>query len=203
VSLKNKIKKMKYKKEIIVWIVAITGLFNIFGWIFDIKFFQSVFDGWISMKPLTGSMFCLSALIMSCLLRKALDVTESIWLMLASVWTMAFTYLSIAGFSMALPSDKIYVSSSGTPSLVTAFLFGLLGCIGFYKHEKGVLIPKIKCWYVWFFVFGGIGLLGNVLRIPALTFYFKDVSSGMAVHTAALFVLIGYFLSDLRSIKSK
>ncbi len=185
----------------ISFITLIVGISVIIGWILDIELLKSVFAFGITMKFWTALCFLLSGIILYNLgrpNRKALKLT----LATAIVIIMGVSLIgNLAGFSIGLEKFLFSVSDyerfagvPGYPAIMTCVCFLLFAFAVFCRHlirkcYLQMLIPgTLMC------LIGILALIGYLFNIPELYYYFRTLASystGMAVSTSIIFVLLG------------
>jgi len=193
--------------KILSFIVAMGGLVVMVGWINDIDALKSVVPGFVTMKFSTALSF-LSVGLMHLLVYINIDQEDlsdffSITISTISYAIFFFMLLlmieAISGFSLGFSNLFIEESDNavksvgpGIPSLGTIAAFALItwsGVVATLKGKKarhtikniGVLVMAIAL----------LALIGYVVDQPFLYYFIDGKSTGMAIHTSILFVLMG------------
>ena len=199
-------------------IVILVGFSVMVGWWFHIPILTSILPHWVTMKFSTALSFVLSGIIVfvnsryifkeSGLLQLILLATSFMVLLLMSSLLLS----SISGISTGIEeffvqedSKSVKTVGLGRPSLGTMVSFVLIAISGVavlleVTQVRGVLsnIGYIVT------VLGSFAIIGYLIDLPILYFYHEEYSTGMAFHTAILFVLLGFSLvrsSKIRSVK--
>lgn len=171
------------------------------GWAFDVQFLKSVITNHATMKFTTAISFFLVGvqfLVMN-LPKKFRNKSESVVSTCVFgnfILMITLLLFSLAGHQSAF--DNFFVEDDSTshtvipgrPSLCTMIDFILLSFSGLSWLFNAVKAEKICCYLV--LISGILALFGHLFNIEFLYCYGQDVSTGMAVHTALFFALLGY-----------
>lgn len=191
-----------------ILIIAI-GLAVMAGWFFDIGFFKTVLPGLPPMEFITASCFILAGISL-CILSGKMKYflpwkAVSIACGIVIVFFMGSAFIASASTSSNYAPDleKNFVDSTGPehggidlysiPSIGTSFNFLLISAMIFWitiQREKAVKFTKSLSLLV--FGIGLVAIAGYALDIPQLYFSLENISTGMAVHSALLFVFTGF-----------
>ena len=197
-------------KLIIVKIIAgfafLVGIAVMLGWYLDIGILKSILPVWPSMKFTTAICFSLSGVILFFMVRiiegevdlSRLMVSVAAFTILLIVLTSLFS--SLLGISTGMEylfvkesSIAIQAVGSGLPSLGTAVDFILIAFTGFliilHPRRYVKILVVIGCIVS---VIGLSAITGYIMNIPGMYYLIEDVSNGMAMHTAIVFVLFGF-----------
>lgn len=190
---------------IVAKIVIVTSCVVMVGWFFDIGIFKSILPDFVTMKFVTALSFLLSGIILLLVNYKSSNDSSLIDIMIPSTsfliaMIMGTTLLSVVfGFQSGIEkifvietSDAILTPVPGRPSIGTMAGFMLATIVGFIsfttirkKNKIYFLIGNIIS------LLGIVALVGYIFSVPELYYSAQGISSAMAVHTAALFVLVG------------
>ncbi len=190
--------------SIIPWVVIITGLVVIIGWVFNIEAMKSVVPGTISMKFTTAVSFVISGILLLLLGRNkknpdstnqlAITICAGLLILVMATFLLSFIFNVPVGLESLVIKEPVGTAATifpGRPSLSTMTDFVLIAIAGI------LLSRKIKRSFParllgWVIALMGISvIIGYIFNVPPLYFYFENVSNGMAVNTAVLFILIG------------
>ena len=197
--------------KIVSIIIFITGILVVIGWIFDIQFLKGIMPNWATMKISTALTFISSAILL-CLLSKKDNSKEL--LAMASISVLLFmtpilisritmTYLGVENMLIKEGYGASQTPFLGRPSLPTMISFILIGITGLsaaFKIKNLDVTLKIIGSIV--AIIGGIAIIGYIIRIPELYYYIENVENAMALHTAALFLMMGMCLFKLGKNKN-
>lgn len=193
-------------------IVTFSGAIVMIGWILDIGVLKSILPIWVTMKFTTALSFFFSGIILyivtsiSSLGRSdfsQIALSFAVLIILLFMMTLLFSSVlyirtGVEDFFVVETENTIQTIISGRPSIGTMINFILVSAIGLFKmndfkkiYEKTVVIGILIT------IIGSIAILGYVFSIPSMYCVIEGVSSGMAVHTAILFIIIGicFFLN--------
>lgn len=114
---------------------------------------------------------------------------------IALISAMAFVGLSVLMGYIIPAGEPVsnYTVSYGLPSLGTLALFVVV-IAGLNKGSR--LAGKVVIG------FSILAFIGYLFSVPALYFYFDGISTGMAVHTAILFIHLGFHLYNKDKLES-
>ncbi len=202
----------------IAWFIGVVGTIVILGWVFDTPVLKSILPQWASMKFSTATCFVSSG-VMLFFMVKAKE----------GHFTLAQTFIAIATLiiTMFMSSllmfvilhvktgiEDLFVKESaltaftpmpGRPSIGTMvnFLFvSISGLVAMTSFRRVSSIMKALAFSI--SIIGSVAIIGYILNISAFYYVYKDVSGGMALHTAILFVLysVGLYLLYIREDKN-
>jgi len=192
------------------YVVMLSGLLVIIGWVFGIDWLKTTSPNMISMKFLTAISFVLSGIILVLIVKSSAseDSTGLAALVLPMLSLMVMLIMATIFFSVLVGFDlgfvnmlirekqgaigMVYSVYPGLPSIATmvAFFFialaGLLEPITYCcKKNYSVLIGMLVM------IIGAVALVGYIVGIPILFYYVPGKSSAIAISTALLFVIWG------------
>lgn len=198
-------------------LIIFAGIVVIFGWLINNSFLKSGVPGFATMKFPTAIAFILSGFNLY-LLAKLDSEDQEIAKLFLPILTFTLALLmttivlsSVFGVRTGIEnlffqevSGEVQTVSSGRPSFGTIFSFILIifvGIAGFTIKKYMSFILTVAGWII-----GSVGLIaffGYVLDMPPFYYYFKDISTAMAMHTSILLVTYGVSLIILgRSINA-
>ncbi len=200
--------------RIIAIITIATGILVMYAWIFDIDFLKSIFPNAPTMKFNTAISFIMSGISLYFIariregdLRKShifLPVTIMvIFLMMVSIILSIFIKVQ-TGIETAFIEEKSAVLTivPRPPSLATIACFVMMIALGISALYSVRFFTKLSTLLgLAILVLGSISIIGYVVGQPALYYYVEGISTGMAPHTSALFVLLGYAFTLLGKTK--
>jgi hypothetical protein len=190
--------------KILAIIVILTSLLIMAGWIFGIPILKSLSPNWVSMKFLTAVCFLFSGAILMLFSyserKTSFSETLLCFFSFAILLIMSLLIISFI-FKISIGVEELFVKEEysavksltpGMPSFPTMMNFILISLTG----VLGIFIPlKIKKVQiingVIIGLIGAVAVLGYILNIPILYYFIEKVNTGMAFHTAILFVVIG------------
>lgn len=181
-------------------VVIITSLLVVLGWAFNIPSLKSIHPEWVTMKPLTSICFLLNGASYFLLFRPRSNGKTDVTVVVLSFMCFGLTLSALlAAFlqvpeltSRFFPPDKDFQTPVlGTPSIATMFLFFTSSftsmCFLFQDLKE-----KAMFWGGFALSLGALSsLLGYLTDSPLLYYYVPGKSTGMAVHTSILFLLMG------------
>lgn len=198
-------KNKNHTVKLLSFIVSISGIAVIMGWMFDISALKSISPYWISMKFDTAVCFLLSGITLYFINRAVEGEFDKaqIVIFITSLVTLLFmgTLFFSMFFGVHTGVEDIFVNETkvsaktvvpGQPSLLTMINFILISLAGILTI-LGVKNVRSKLKIIGMAV-GAIGLLavaGYIINVPILYYYLKGLNSAMACHTAILFVILG------------
>ena len=163
------------------------------GWQMGFEQLTNVCCDYVSMKGATAIAFILSGLIGFCVIDKGKHqfelalITLALTLQVAGMMISQVSAFDYATNFIAVSDESKYTIEAHLPSLGTMAGFSLISLIalGHLLHKKSYYAPVAVSGI------GVVSLLGYVLCEPWLYFYIPGVSTGMALHTAICFILMG------------
>lgn len=187
-------------------IVTLGGAIVMIGWIMDIEILKSILPIWVTMKFTTAFSFFLSGIILYFVTNTSIQINSdiaqivlsfAILIILLLMGTFLFSSFlnirtGIEDYFMIENENSIQTSTSGRPSLGSMVNFILVAIIGLMTmndakdiYKKTIIISSIIT------VIGVIAIFGYIFSIPYLYYLIEGLSTGMAIHTAILFIIIG------------
>ncbi|MAZ40502.1 hypothetical protein CL654_00065 [bacterium] len=186
--------------------VSCAGLLVMVGWFFDIDILKSIVPGFVTMKFTTALSFFVSGILLWSLAHFIARESDIAQFLIATGIIIVFLVMSTLLFSYLLDFrtglEDLFVQEEviteetvapGLPSLGTMVAFILVvvpsTSIFLARNDAANIIYSING--ILIIVLGAIALLGYAIKTPALYYFIPGVSTGMAIHTALLFVLLG------------
>ena len=176
------------------------GVVVMLGWIFDIPAIKSVFFFAVTMKFATALSFFLTGTMLLLLTvrqppRKTLILLASIQLIIMGTFfigTLLGRSIGVEKLFFSVSDSERFSGVPGYPSVMTSLLFVLVN-IAFLRCKTTT--SQCLFWIGWLAILiGSLCVIGYVFSIPQLYYYVHTLSSfstAMAVHTGALFIVIG------------
>lgn len=174
-------------------LISFAGVLVLIGWWIGIPVLKSLGAGFVTMKVSTALSFVLNGILMYFM--KSRDergqhagMAAAVSMLFLSTWLTVSAY---TGFALGSAEDtSIETVYPGLKSLGTMLAFTLCGLGGIsYLLTTKTGFVRAAGWSV--VSIGCVALLGYLVGQPALYYYWPNLSTGMAIHTAALFVLCG------------
>jgi two-component sensor histidine kinase/CHASE3 domain sensor protein len=190
--------------KIIAALTGLTGLTVMVGWIAGIGPLTNVFAGLVTMKFLTAVTFVLAGIDLFAIAKRAEGDTAlpRVLLPIASVTIILImaTFLAGALLNVPLGIEEFFVKEApteksvipGMPSVGTMLAFILFASAASFTALGGPGLKtrlRVLGWLV--ALMGATAMLGFILDVEPLYYHIPGISGGMALHTAALFVLLG------------
>ena len=191
------------------------GALVLVGWRFDIAVLKSVFPGLVSMKPNTALGIMLGGVALAILSREKVGAPGRFWATLMAAVMVALGALTLSEylFGWELGIDQwlfhdagnlVGTSQPGRMSPATAFCMVLTSVALLMESQsfsKRLRLSVLAALGLALIVIGGLAFVGNVS--DALFGIRWWSYTGMAVHTAAGFMLFGFGLLALGSSKGE
>jgi hypothetical protein len=197
--------KKRKTAKILSLVVIIAGVMVITGWLFDIGILKSISPAWVSMKFDTAVAFVLSGITLYFIVRAvegefdkaqvALSITSLIIILLMG--TLFFSAI----FKIRTGAEDLFIKETagtvktltpGQPSVPTMFNFILIASAGILTTlNPANLRSKLKIIGMIVGLIGAMAVVGYCLNAPHLYYYIEGVNSAIALHTAALFMVLG------------
>jgi hypothetical protein len=191
--------------KILAFIVSISGILVILGWIFDVSLLKSLSPAWISMKFDAALAFVFSGLILYFIAqtREGDSDAAPVVLPIASLVILLLIGTLLFGnlLGVRTGAEELFIrdtssvpttATPGMPSLPTMVNFLLIASaaiLALFNPEK--LTAMLKNIGLTVGSVGGIAVLGYLINIPLLYYFIAGVNNAMACHTAILFVFLG------------
>ncbi|MEI9962325.1 MAG: CHASE3 domain-containing protein [Limisphaerales bacterium] len=195
--------------------VSIAGTLVLAGWMFDITVLKSVFSGWVMMKANTamGMLLCGSALIL--LSREGGARSIRFFGAAIAVVVIALGTLTLGEYLLGREfgidqllfhdaTNPMGNSEPGRMSPATAFCFVLTGCallVALCSPAKRWRLPFLAALSAAVISVGGLALIGYASDVLFGLRWWNY--TGMAVHTAAGFLVLGCGLLAFARSKSE
>jgi len=181
-------------------LTAAAGIAVSVGWEHNIEILKSGLHGAVTMKYSTAISFILAGFLLVFLLtRNSSELSKSL-LAVPAILLLALQGFVFIGMltGTALPEwlamgngdSQVHTPVPGLPSALTSAGFLLVGLVGVLGLSNSDLRFPARMVSVTLTLLGLVALIGHLLHIPWL-FYASDINTGMAFHTAFLFVLVG------------
>jgi hypothetical protein len=187
------------------FIVMITGIMVMIGWIFDIGILKSISPSWISMKFDTALVFVLSGITLYYIAgaregkfdraQVALSITTLIIVLLMGILFFS-TVLGVRTgaedlFIKELPGTvrTVIPGRPSVPTMVNFILIAIAGIMTILNPEN--LQSKLKIPGLIIGAIGAVAVVGYIFDAPLLYYFVEGVNSAIALNTAVLFVLLG------------
>jgi len=191
------------------------GVLVLVGWRFDIALLKSVFPGLVSMKPNTALGILLGGVALAILSREKVAAPARFWAALVAVVMLALGALTLSeylvgwelGIDQWLFHDADHLvgtSQPGRMSPATAFCMVLTSVALLMESQSfstRLTLSILAALGLALIVIGGLAFVGNVS--DALFGIRWWSYTGMAVHTAASFMLFGFGLLALGRSKGE
>lgn len=189
--------------------IALVGLIVVVAWIVDIPSLKSIIPGSPSMKFSTSVSFLCSGIaiyfVVELLLpgRRMISAASQVVLPAALLIIILFMSTHVASGILSSPSgvDNLFVKeepgtpftvSPGRPSEVTILNFLLIAGVGTLAIAQHSWLTKILIATGLVIGFNaGIALVGYATGLPFLYYALPGLTTGMAAHTALLFLASG------------
>jgi signal transduction histidine kinase len=191
------------------------------AWIFDIPVLRIIYPGGAAMKFSTSISFIAAGIAVYFIVelltssRKKLAAVSQLVLppaiLITTLFMSAHITSAILGGSSGIDNlfvkeaqNTPYTSIPGRPAIATILSFVLIATTGMAALRKS---PSMKKMFssigLAIGAIGGVATLGYALAIPAFYYAINEVSNGMAIHTAILFVVIGSTLVMLPRVQKQ
>lgn len=191
--------------------VLMTGLLVLFGWVFDLEFLKTGIQGAVTMKPLTALCFIFDGTSYYLLTQRKNKFHWDLLIMASAI--ISFTIMSIALICaiLGIPEitefifhdDNTKTIIPGVPSLATMLLFFITSfvamiCLTTVNAGKFIIVSG-----VFVALCALCTIIGYLTDISSMYYYLENKSTAMAVHTAALFTLVGCEMVNIGIRKQK
>ena len=189
-------------------IAIAAGALVLLGWVFDVAALKSVFPGLVTMKVNTAVTFIMAGASLwhtspanQCRVQRIISQLFATAVLLFGLGTLG-EYISGHDFGMdqllMREETKLPGDIPGRMAIVTAINFSLLGSALLLLDSKSKgLVPVVHLLCVMIAVIAGSGLVGYAYSIEAL-YRIKQAYTAMAVHTAAIFLVIAFGIVNAR-----
>lgn len=172
-------------------VVSVVGLVVLYGWRVGSESITRIQPDWVSMKVLTAFLFVASGCVVFLSLRPRLGSFGSGMLSVFSFAVLGGLVAALVpGFQVQAETGDVHLTViPGMPSAGTLLGFVCVGCAGLARlmDFQRMLRPS----YYTSGIIGLVALFGYRFGHPAMYYYIPGKSTGMAVHTALCFVLLG------------
>lgn len=187
--------------------VVLISFLVLLGWAFNIEIFKSIIPGFVSMKSTTAISFMISGFILFLLnkTRKSKDTEQLLTIMLSCLLVLIMGVLLVSALlsininieNLLFPEEdgSTLTVSPGRPSYGTMLNFVLIGVIGLIDTLNRNTPRKILTFLSSIILtVGFIASIGYIVKVPSLYFALNGISTGMALHTTLLFIVISIAL---------
>ncbi len=181
------------------------GAIVLFGWVASIDFLTTPIPGGPSMKFPTALSVMLGGIILRAFYRIVSEERqgESMTRIMGASAILLMMVTPLMGgyfFNIPLHLESLFAVPSSSSALNQALVpsIGTIACILIIFFMSlfaglGYSISKLSRWGgLALLGIAGMGVLGYLLHNPAM-YYLSGRSTGMALHTASSFVLLGFF----------
>lgn len=186
-------------------IVIIGGIAVLAGWMFDIGSLKSISPAWVSMKFDTALSFVLSGTSLYFIVRAqegafekaqiALSITTLILVLIMGILffsSLFEVYTGTENLFLKEAEGEVKTVSLGRPSFLTMIGFMLVASAGIMAMlGSRNLRLRLKIVGSIIAMIGFVAIIGYTFDLPFLYYFKAGISSAMAVHTAAFFILLG------------
>lgn len=156
---------------------------NILGYSTGNVLLMSITPEWVSIKPITAIAFIMLSIA---LLHRVMNKRDVIVPLFTSLFTLALMFVSVMLYISAYMADSVNVSepytiTDGCPSWGTIICIVILATtiLRSIYHEV-----KFRNSMIVVGLMSVFAILGYVIDVPAMYFYYEDTSTGMSVITA-------------------
>jgi hypothetical protein len=188
--------------------ISFFGAVVIIGWIFDIPALKSILPQWVTMKFSTAICFVSSGVILFFMVKAKegrFTLAQTFIALATLVITMLMSSLLVfIIFNVKTGIEDLFLKESalaaftpvpGQPSIgtmVNFFIISICGLLSMNNFQRNDNIITLFAGII--FIVGLTAITGYILNKPALYYAAKNISAGMALHTAILFVLYSFGL---------
>jgi hypothetical protein len=187
--------------------VSIASLVVLIGWYADVDVLVRMFPGYPSMKPVTAFGLMIAGFMvlarnsMTGIIQEATITGLTTGMIVVCLIDVAFVaFYGEFRFLGLYDKNPVMSVRPGVPSLgsVAALIVVCLACVlpafGFNRFKHG---PSI-----FIMIVGVVAIIGHAIGNSWMIYYVPGVSSGMAIHVAVLFVILGWCLGGGKPKKS-
>lgn len=197
--------------EIMSVLVIFVGTVVIFGWLYDINILKG--SGKSFMVFPAAIAFVFSGITVYFMARVVSGKTRWAEIVMPTTGLTVFLFMATSlisritdiptGFEMFFIdylNDKLDPTKS-IPSIMTSINFILIITSAMMFMSFSKKLKKLAMWNgLAITIISSIALLGHVLNIPDMFYYLSGWGSGMAVHTASLFIMLGISISAIANM---
>jgi hypothetical protein len=204
--------------NISVWLVIFVSIAVMAGWFLDINILKSIVPGFVTMKFTTALSFFASGFLLYSINRTfkhknsyfstiIIPIVSMVILILMGtlIASVIFSFKSgLENIFVTETPDAILSAAPGLPSIGTMINFLLIGITGLFFIGYSLFQSRIL--YFSGYIITAVSLvsaLGYILSKPYLYYTIPEISSGMAIHTTILFLIIGLNFVLLGKLKNK
>ena len=168
--------------------IAVFGSIVMLGWSMEIAWLLNLRPDAVTMKFVTAASFVVAGLCTS-LQRRSDPLSSHIREGMAVCLGLVQVALLLMGPVVEFETEGAILSPvPNMPSLATVGCFLLLSGAVIHEEARDTLAKTIA-------IISGVALLGHVLALPRMQWYYPEVSTAMAIHTAMCFLVMAW---DLR-----
>lgn len=183
------------------------------GWIFDIGWLKSIRPDWVTMKFTTAFSFFFSGIVLYFTASLRFGRSSYAFVIMPAcllcISLTMFTLLASTMFDINVGIETLFVTEAsgavetvlpGRPSLAAMLNFMMMVCAGIVAMLNAGHLPRLLfCIGCLVCLIGMIAVAGYIADWPALYYYVEGgISTAMALHSAILFMILGYGLIRLR-----
>lgn len=175
-------------------IIVLAGIAVLIGHYIENDFLMSVATGMVCMKVDTAMCFIMVGIMLMGISLRNIQ-RQTVVVIMSSGFVFVSLILSVLhGYLFSrYPVVANYSVAPGVPSLGTIILFVCISAVGMKRvfdddHMFCAVSRRIGTFVI---LASMCALLGYAIRTPWLYFYVPEASTGMAMHTAILFILSG------------
>lgn len=189
--------------KIISFVILSISLLVCVGWVIDIPVLKSIMPNVVTMKFSTAISFVFSGVILYFVANHHLGkigigqiaIPISGFVIVLFMATILMTYIIgvPSGMEQLFIKEKtsIQTISPGMPSIPTTISFLLIVLVGVQSLNNSNKSKFTSYIGIILITLGAISLTGYLIGQPFLYYYIENISTGMAIHTSILLILIG------------
>ncbi len=187
-------------------IVIAASIVVMIGWLLDLAVLKSIIPGFVTMKFSTALSFFFSGWILFFAVHLQheprgfaqvfLPIVTMVNLMIMSILLISIIFGLRSGLESLFvreTTEAVFTLRPGLPSIGTVVNFILIGLVGLFAMSQANTLQNS------YYIFSGcvvllvaaIALIGYATSQPVLFYHIENISSGMAIHTAVLFGMLG------------
>lgn len=192
--------------KVIAISVVVLAILVMAGWFLDITFLKSVSPNWVTMKFITAICFVLSGIELY--LSSIKSGAYSGWRDLLQAFVIYVLLLIVAGLMLSIffgtstgieelfvkeQEGALYTTLPGRPDLFTLIAFLVISIGGLWNPTAKNYFERLECYKgVALILLGSIAVAGYLINYPPFFYKLNSLSEAMSIHTAILFILLGF-----------